>query len=126
MSNRELFETGFNSNLGSSIKTEATLSQPLPFGTSSKLQETDNPLRLPTFHVKNVNDTVNNHPGSVYPFAEPTLNMLNTSDYNTSFDTFVQSIRIASTGEINWNLNDIDTSQFKCNFCLHFFLLEAN
>ena len=41
------------------------------------------------------------------------MNTINSSDFNTSFDKFVHSVRLASNGEINWNLNDIDTSQFK-------------
>ena len=46
---------------------------------------------------------------------EPTLNAINCNDFNTSFDCFMQSFKLASSGEINWSLNDIDTSQFKCN-----------
>lgn len=50
--------------------------------------------------------------------AEPTLNALNASnnlqfDLNQNFDNFVQNIRLASNGEVNWNLNDIDTSDFQ-------------
>lgn len=44
--------------------------------------------------------------------VEPTLNAINTIDCNTSFDKFIQNIKLA-TAEVNWN--DIDTSQFKCN-----------
>ena len=43
---------------------------------------------------------------------EPTLNTINNIDYNTSFDNFIQNVKLASA-EVNWN--DIDTSQFKCN-----------
>lgn len=42
---------------------------------------------------------------------EPTLNAINSVDYNTSFDNFVKNIKLASV-DVNWN--DIDTSQFKC------------
>ena len=45
---------------------------------------------------------------------EPTLNSLNTIDFNKSFDDFVKGIKLASNGEVNWNISDIDTSQFKC------------
>ena len=44
---------------------------------------------------------------------DPTLNTLNNTDLNTSFDHFVKNIKLASNGEVNWSLNDIDTSQFK-------------
>lgn len=54
---------------------------------------------------------------------EPTLNAINTNqsqsntnqnfDFNQSFDNFVQNIRLASNGEVNWNLNDIDTTDFQ-------------
>ncbi|CAF1001339.1 unnamed protein product [Brachionus calyciflorus] len=44
-------------------------------------------------------------------FSEPTLNSINTLDFNKSFDNFVENVKLASTGEVNWN--EIDTSQFK-------------
>ncbi len=39
---------------------------------------------------------------------------VNYFDLNSSFDTFIESIKMAGTTD--WNLNDIDTSQFKCKF----------
>lgn len=50
-----------------------------------------------------------------FVFLDPTLNTLNNTDLNTSFDHFVKNIKLASNGEVNWNLNDIDTTQFKSN-----------
>ena len=44
------------------------------------------------------------------------MNTLNNTDLNTSFDHFVKNIKLASNGEVNWSLNDIDTSQFKSKF----------
>ena len=117
LNNRELFESGFNSNINNSIKTEPNLPSQSPSFKSNEA----NAHSLTPFQVKhsNLNETTHQQanilaPSGLNPFAEPTLNTLNSTDFNTSFDTFMQSIRIASNGEINWNLNDIDTSQFKC------------
>jgi hypothetical protein len=64
----------------------------------------------------------------IFFIQEPTLNAINNtnsnnlisnnsfSDFNKSFDNFVNTIRLASTGEINFNLNEIDTTQFKSKF----------
>jgi len=49
--------------------------------------------------------------------VEPTLNALNANssalDFNQSFDNFVRNVQRASNGEVNWNLSDIDTSDFQ-------------
>jgi hypothetical protein len=47
---------------------------------------------------------------------EPTLNALNYSDFNKSFDKFVHTIKLASNGEFNLNLSEIDTTQFKSKY----------
>lgn len=123
LNNRELFESGFNSNLGSSIKIEPQASLPINIETAPlPVKQSDNNTHsLSTFQVKNhgFSEATNNQQqttvaGMNHTFTEPTLNTLNSMDFNTSFDTFMQSIRIASNGEINWNLNDIDPSEFKC------------
>ena len=120
-----MYETGFNT----SHKADPTLSQLKQHENDTTTTTTSTPS-LTTFKVNN-NSTLNainsniksesqmTGANGIYPFADPTLNALNTSDFNTSFDTFVQSIRIASNGEINWNLNDIDTSQFKCKLFIY-------
>lgn len=66
-------------------------------------------------------------------FPEPTLNEINTStsnqpliDFNKSFDNFVQNIKLASNGEVNWNLNEIDTSDFQSKSTLLLFCSEQN
>jgi hypothetical protein len=124
LNNRELFESGFNSNLGNSCKLEPHVPLSLNIDTSilPSKQNENSPNSLTPFQMKNPNfNEANIHQQQSststmsHTFVEPTLNTLNSTDYyNTSFDTFMQSIRIASNGEINWNLNDIDTSQFKC------------
>ncbi|RNA10417.1 Forkhead box J3 [Brachionus plicatilis] len=43
--------------------------------------------------------------------TEPTLNSINTLDFNKSFDNFVENVKLVSGGDVNWN--EIDTSQFK-------------
>ncbi len=49
-------------------------------------------------------------------FKEPTLNALNYSDFNKSFDNFVHTIKLVSNGELNFNLNEIDTTHFESKF----------
>lgn len=56
-------------------------------------------------------------------FLEPTLNSINTLDFNKSFDNFVENVKLVSGSEVNWN--EIDTSQFKSKqekiFLIYFF-----
>lgn len=97
LNNKETFEADFNNKI-------------LHFDPN-KIDPLDNHMIIKTeMDNDNKNLTSNN---SHQLFSEPTLNTINSGDFNTSFDKFVHSVRLASNGELNWSLNDIDTSQFK-------------
>ena len=101
---RQIFESGFNNTFENHNNQQHSQSNSNSINPKNLRKNNQSSSSSAASNLNQTNDHI---------FIEPTLNAINYNDFSKSFDNFVQTIKMASTGELNFNLNEIDTTQFK-------------